>query len=116
MQAAPVGSLIVGLALDHREAAALSDRLSLRDIEGNTAAFLKVSLPSELLHEGLVGLFLAFIALVIMAIISTLAVIFIVDRLILDRVSRLGREFTRVAPRQRTPVRIDGRALYFDEH
>ena len=141
LTAKPVGSLIIGLALDGREAAALSERLStdiaflpayeaeaprevvearrhlstsssiyvkaadfdrvagyapLRDIDGNTAALIKVSLPREYLHEGLVDLLLVFGALCIMAIISTLAVIFIVDRLILDRMSLLGREFARV--------------------
>ncbi|HUX41071.1 MAG TPA: CHASE4 domain-containing protein [Rectinemataceae bacterium] len=152
MRVAPVGSLIVGLALDRREAAALSDRLSLdigflpnegsgvpretaearaqlpsadsiyvkaidfdrvagyaplRDLEGNTVAFLKVSLSRGFFHEGLVNLLLVFVALCIMAIISTLAVIFIVDRLILDRVSRLGREIARVGNASDPGARVE---------
>lgn len=150
--ARPVGSLIVGLFLDAREAAELSDRLSLdiafakdedsggsreisevggrgnaraslfvkvegrdkvvgystlRDIEGRPAGYLEVSLPRRLYREGLYGLSFVFIALAIMAVVSSLAVTLIVDRLILGRLSLLGRELERVGKTGDRDARVE---------
>jgi two-component sensor histidine kinase/sensor domain CHASE-containing protein len=151
LSARPVGSLIMGLMVDAREASILSERLSidltiaridegqspgatsgllarlsspgstyilpqssdvvvgyslLSDIHGKPAALLKVSLPRSIYKEGLASLLYVFVAFAILALVSTLAVILIVDRLILRRLSHLGREIERVGTTHDLAVRI----------
>jgi two-component sensor histidine kinase/sensor domain CHASE-containing protein len=79
----------------------------LPDLYGEPAAILRASLPRSIHKQGLASLGYIMIALAIAAVLSSVLVVFVIERLVLRRLSRLGAEIDRIGETHDLGARVE---------